>query len=34
MNDLTITGMVDKSSNKDNMIMKATGIFVNHPQNK
>ncbi len=31
MSDLTITGMVDKSSNDDNMIVNATGIFVMPP---
>ena len=29
MSDLIITGVVDKSSNEKNMIVNATGIFVN-----
>ena len=29
MSALTITGVVDKSSNEKNMIVNATGIFVN-----
>jgi hypothetical protein len=29
MSDLTITGVVEKSSNDQNMIINATGIFVN-----
>lgn len=28
LNHLTITGVVDKSSTKDNMLINATGIFV------
>ncbi len=28
LNHLTITGIVDKSSTKDNMLINATGIFV------
>ena len=29
MSDLTITGVIEESSNKENMIVNATGIYVN-----